>query len=127
MYFIGYGCTFIEGRPSFRTAWGIQFNPAVLLVIGVPFLPHSPRWLAKVVRNKETIETLARTQAGGNVDDPLVIAEWNKISTTIIAEREAGQGWRNFVKNGMWKRTLVGMSVQAWQVSHTLSRTIRFK
>ncbi|KAI4599059.1 hypothetical protein KJ359_002476 [Pestalotiopsis sp. 9143b] len=102
-------------EPSFRTAWGIQFNPAVLLVIGVPFLPHSPRWLAKVVRNKETIETLARTQAGGNVDDPLVIAEWNKISTTIIAEREAGQGWRNFVKNGMWKRTLVGMSVQAWQ------------
>jgi MFS family permease len=27
MYFIGYGCSFIAGTASFRTAWGIQFVP----------------------------------------------------------------------------------------------------
>ncbi|ETS80906.1 hypothetical protein PFICI_08435 [Pestalotiopsis fici W106-1] len=115
MYFIGYGCTFIDGKASFRTAWGTQFIPAFFLLLGLPFLPRSPRWLAKVGRDKEAIETLARIQAGGNIDDPLVIAEWNEISTTLIAEREAGKGWRKFIKNGMWKRTLAGMSVQAWQ------------
>jgi MFS family permease len=116
MYFIGYGCTFIEGPSSFRTAWGTQFIPAFFLLLGLPFLPRSPRWLAKVGREEEAVQTLARIQAGGDVNDPLVIAEWEEISTTLRAEREAGKGWRKFVKNGMWKRTVAGMSVQAWQV-----------
>lgn len=115
MYFIGYGCASIPGPAAFRTAWGTQFIPCVFLMIGLPFLPRSPRWLAKVGRNKEAIETLANIQADGNVDDPLVVAEWEEILVVMEAEKEAGRGWRKFFKNGMWKRTLAGMSVQAWQ------------
>ncbi|TGJ78390.1 hypothetical protein E0Z10_g10370 [Xylaria hypoxylon] len=115
MYFASYGCGFIKGTASFRTAWGLQFIPAVLLMIGLPFLPRSPRWLAKVGREKEAIQTLADIQAGGNIDDALVIAEWQEIYTVLVAERESVRGWRKFVSNGMWKRTLAGTSVQAWQ------------
>jgi sugar porter (SP) family MFS transporter len=115
MYFIGYGCASIPGTASFRTAWGTQFIPCFFLIIGLPFLPRSPRWLAKVGRDKEAIETLANIQANGNIEDPLVIAEWEEIQTVMLAEREAGRGWRKFFRNGMWKRTLAGMSVQAWQ------------
>ncbi|PNS21697.1 High-affinity glucose transporter [Sphaceloma murrayae] len=115
MYFIGYGCTFIPGPASFRTAWGIQFVPCVLLMIGLPFLPRSPRWLAKVDRVDEAIQVLASIQAGGNKDDPLVVAEWEEISETLAAERLAPAGWRKFVLNGMWKRTLAGFTVQMWQ------------
>jgi MFS family permease len=43
MFFTGYGCSFIAGTASFRTAWGIQFIPAVFLMLGLPFLPRSPR------------------------------------------------------------------------------------
>jgi MFS family permease len=43
MYFIGYGCSFIAGPDSFRTAWSIQFVPCVFFMIGLPFLPESPR------------------------------------------------------------------------------------
>lgn len=121
MYFIGYGCSFIPGPASFRTAWATQFVPCVLLMGGLPFLPRSPRWLAKVGREEEAIQTLANIQAGGDTNDPLVVAEWEEIVTTMRAEREAGHGWRKFVKNGMWKRTLAGMSVQAWQVSRHFS------
>ena len=96
---------------------GTQFIPAFFLIVGLPFLPRSPRWLAMVGREKEAIETLANIQAGGNTEDPLVIAEWEEIVTMMQAEREAGRGWRKFFKNGMWKRTMAGMSVQAWQVS----------
>ena len=131
MYFIGYGCASIEGPAAFRTAWGTQFIPCFFLILGLPFLPRSPRWLAKVGRDKEAIETLANIQAGGNVDDPRVIAEWEEIRTVMQAEREAGQGWGKFFKNGMWKRTLAGMSVQAWQVrtrtiplTHTILTTL---
>ncbi|KAI4199157.1 MAG: hypothetical protein LQ350_004787 [Teloschistes chrysophthalmus] len=116
MFFVGYGCSFIAGDASFRTAWGIQFVPAVFLMLGIPFLPRSPRWLAKVGREEKAIEILARIQAHGKMDDPLVVAEWEEISTILAAEREAPySGWRRFVKNGMWRRTFAGMSVQAWQ------------
>lgn len=64
---------------------------------------------------QEAIEILARIQAGGNIDDPLVVAEWEEITTILAAERAGQQGWRRFVYNGMWKRTFAGMSVQAWQ------------
>jgi hypothetical protein len=116
MYFASYGCGFIPGPASFRTAWALQFIPAVLLISGLPFLPRSPRWLAKVGREEEAIQTLADIQAGGNKDDALVIAEWEEIYTVLVAERESVRGWRKFISNGMWKRTLAGMSVQAWQV-----------
>ncbi|KAK6592881.1 High-affinity glucose transporter 12 [Botrytis cinerea] len=100
---------------SFRTAWAMQFVPCVILMMGIPFLPRSPRWLAKVGREKEAIAILADIQAGGNINDPLVIAEWEEITTILAAEREGQKGWRRFFKNGMWKRTLAGTSVQAWQ------------
>jgi len=63
----------------------------------------------------EAITTLANIQAGGNVNDPLVIAEWEEITQTLTAERLAAPGWRKFVVNGMWKRTLAGFTVQMWQ------------
>jgi MFS family permease len=115
MFFIGYGCSFIPGPSSFRTAWAMQFIPAAILMAGCPFLPRSPRWLAKVGRDEEAIRTLAEIQAKGNQDDPLVIAEWEEITTVLAAERGAAKGWRKFLKNGMWRRTMVGFSVQAWQ------------
>lgn len=118
MYFIGYGCSFIgtpESSTSFRTAWGIQFVPAVILLALLPLLPRSPRWLAKVGRTEEAADILARIQAGGDVDHPYVVAEWAEITETMRLEREGVQGWRRYTHNGMWKRTFAGFSVQAWQ------------
>ena len=115
MFFAGFGCSFIAGPASFRTAWGIQFVPAVCLMLGIPFLPRSPRWLAKVGRTKQAVEVLAHIQAHGDINDPLVIAEWEEITTVLQAEHEALKGWRKFIKNGMWRRTFAGTSVQAWQ------------
>jgi len=115
MFFIGYGCSFIPGAASFRTAWGIQFVPCVILMMGIPFLPRSPRWLAKKDRTEEAIDVLANIQANGQKDDPLVLAEWEEITTVLAAERASGNKISIFFKNGMWRRTLAGFSVQAWQ------------
>ncbi len=116
MYFIGYGCSFIPGpTASFRTAWGIQLVPCVILLCGLPFLPRSPRWLAKVGRTEEAVMILAKIQAHGDQSDPMVLAEWEEITTVLAAERQALQGWRKFFYNGMWRRTAAGFTVQAWQ------------
>jgi hypothetical protein len=63
----------------------------------------------------EAIEVLAHLQAGGNRNDPLVVAEWEEITQTLAIERAGGKGWRKFVENGMWKRTVAGFTVQMWQ------------
>lgn len=110
MYFVGYGCSFIPGPASFRIAWAIQFVPCVVLLVGLPFLPRSPRWLAKVGRTDEAIKVLANIQAKGNINDPLVVAEWEEITTTLAAERAGPKGWKRFLWNGKWKRTLAGVS-----------------
>jgi MFS family permease len=134
MYFLSYGCSvsinqvvcendeadtcvlqFISGPASFRVAWAMQWIPSVLLFFLLPFLPESPRWFAKVGRKKEAIEVLARIQANGDVNDPLVIAEWEEISITNQAENEAGNIIQKLFFRGMWKRTLAGFTVQMWQ------------
>ncbi|PGH06949.1 hypothetical protein AJ79_06423 [Helicocarpus griseus UAMH5409] len=115
MYFIGYGCSFIPGPASFKTAWGLQFVPCVILMIGIPFLPESPRWLAKVDRSEEAIKTLAKIQADGDPNDPLVVAEWEEITTVLALERQSGGGLGIFFKKGMWRRSMAGISVQIWQ------------
>lgn len=40
---ISYGCTFLEGPIAFRVPWGLQMVPAVILAIGLTFLPESVR------------------------------------------------------------------------------------
>jgi hypothetical protein len=109
MYFVGYGCSFITGTASFRTAWGIQFVPCVFLISGLPFLPRSPRWLAKVDRTEKAIATLANIQADGNRDDPLIVAEWEEITMVLQAERNALPGWRKFVYNVWLSRLIIGI------------------
>jgi hypothetical protein len=84
-------------------------------MIGLPFLPESPRWLAKVDRTEEALQILANIQADGDLTNEYVVAEFEEIITVLTAERLAPKGWRKFVLNGMWRRTLAGFSCQAWQ------------
>jgi hypothetical protein len=84
-------------------------------MIGLPFLPESPRWLAKVDRTEEALRILAEIQANGDITNEYVVAEYEEIITVLTAERLAPKSWRKFVYNGMWRRTLAGFSVQAWQ------------
>lgn len=93
----------------------MQLIPCISFVIGLPSLPESPRWLAKVDRGEEAIDILARIQADGDRNDPVVVAEWDEITTVLTLERQATAGWRKFVYKGMWKRTLAGFCVQMWQ------------
>lgn len=44
-----------------------------------------------------------------------MIAEWEEIVTVREAEKTAPPGLAKWYKNGMWKRTFAGASVQAWQ------------
>lgn len=54
LFYIGYGCHFIDGAAAFRITWGLQMVPGLILMVGVFFIPESPRWLANHDRWEET-------------------------------------------------------------------------
>mmetsp|Transcript_6668 Transcript_6668/g.8446 ORF Transcript_6668/g.8446 Transcript_6668/m.8446 type:complete len:131 (-) Transcript_6668:708-1100(-) len=67
MYFISYGCHFINGVRSFRLAWGLQMIPGLVIMTGVLFIPESsPRWLAKQNLWDQAEKIVAEIQVKGN-------------------------------------------------------------
>ncbi|KAK8113055.1 MFS general substrate transporter [Apiospora sp. TS-2023a] len=107
-YFIQYGAAQVGGGPddpnqpeaAFRIPWGVQMVPAFILLIGLFFFPYSPRWLATKDRWEEAIQ---------------VLAEYQEIEDALRFEREeATSSFRALVKPRIFKRVLLGMSVQMW-------------
>ncbi|OBT92634.1 MFS sugar transporter [Pseudogymnoascus verrucosus] len=122
-YFIQYGASFVGGGPddpnqpesAFRIPWGLQMIPAVILFFGLFFLPRSPRWLASKDQWDEAIQVLADLHAGGDIDHPKVLAEYQEIEEALRFEREeATSSMRALVAPRMFKRVLLGMSIQTW-------------
>jgi SP family galactose:H+ symporter-like MFS transporter len=68
-YIINYVFTNTEG--SWRLMFAIGLIPAILLGIGMIFLPESPRWLAKQKRHDEAEKTLQYLRRKTNVSHEL--------------------------------------------------------
>ncbi len=124
-YFIQYGAAQIGGGPdapdqpeaAFRIPWGIQMVPAFILLIGLFFFPYSPRWLASKDRWEEAIHVLARIHGKGDVNHPKVLAQYQEIEEALRFEREqAVSSFRALVAPRMFKRVILGMTVQMWYV-----------
>jgi hypothetical protein len=89
--------------------------PAFILLVGMFFLPYSPRWLASKDRWEEALVVLANLHGKGNREDPKVLAEYEEIKEFIRFEREQGvSSYKQLVAPHMLKRVILGMSVQMW-------------
>lgn len=116
MYLISYGCTFVNGPSSFRIAWGIQAIPALILGLSLMFFPESPRWLGSKHRWDECLETLALLHANGDVNDPVVQAEYLEVREAVrISDESQELSFFGLFGPKMWYRTMLGTSVQMWQ------------
>ncbi|KAF4973573.1 hypothetical protein FZEAL_9292 [Fusarium zealandicum] len=117
MYLISYGCSInVKGPAAFRIAWGIQAIPGFILLGGLFCFPESPRWLAQHDRWEEAHYNLAHLHAGGDMDSPVVIAEMEEVREAVRIARESKDiGYLGLFAPGIWKRTVVGVSVQVWQ------------
>lgn len=95
-YFVQYGASFTgggadnlsQGPAAFRIPWAVQIVPAVILLVGMTFLPQSPRWLATKDRWEESIKVLANLHGKGDVNHPKVLAEYQEIEEALRFERE---------------------------------------
>lgn len=97
-YWITFGSNFIGGTGEGQSDWAwrlpliIQGVPAVILAIGIWFLPYSPRWLVKQGRYEDAIKTLGRLR-GASTQDQLIQIEFLEIQAECLFER------RMFKKN----------------------------
>ncbi|KAI4111179.1 MAG: hypothetical protein LQ345_006850 [Seirophora villosa] len=122
-YFIQYGASFVDGGPknphqstmAFRIPWGVQIFPAVLLAVGMFFVPYSPRWLAGQDRWEESIRVLANLHGHGDIGHPKVLAQYREIEDAMTFEREAGgSAIKVLTQPRMFSRVVLVVSIQMW-------------
>ncbi|KAI0071827.1 hexose transporter [Panus rudis PR-1116 ss-1] len=87
----------------------LQICPSLLQMIFIWFLPESPRWLIAKGRGEEAYAVLAKYHAEGDLDSPLVKAEYAEIEKTLELERETSKTtWKELLRTpGMRKRLLI--------------------
>ncbi|POS86566.1 putative high-affinity glucose transporter [Erysiphe pulchra] len=115
MYYIAYGCSFIDGTSAFRIPWGLQMLPAIFLFIGMLFLPESPRWLAKNNYWDEATQVLILVHSPGNSNPEFVTSEIKEIREAVEFEKEnANVSYLDLLKPDMIVRTHIGVFCQIW-------------
>ncbi|KAF2266534.1 high affinity glucose transporter [Lojkania enalia] len=115
MFYISYGCSYIQGNAAFRIPWGLQMIPAILLFVGLIFLPESPRWLAKHDQWERCHDVLALVHAKGDRDAPFVMLELQEIRQMIEFEiSNKDVSYLELFKPKMLNRLHIGMSTQIW-------------
>lgn len=80
---------------SFAWRWPIAFQGAflVMILVALPFLPESPRWLVQHDRIEEAATVLARLegQTLGGPGHPSVVRQSEEILTSVQQEAAVGQ------------------------------------
>ncbi|KAK9316827.1 general substrate transporter [Lipomyces starkeyi] len=116
MFYISYGCTFLDGTKSFRLAWGIQMIPGLLLLLTLIVFPESPRWLAARDRWDEAIEIITHVQGKGDIENRDVQIEIQELREAVrIDKLSEDVTILDLFAKGSRVRTFVGVSGQIWQ------------
>ncbi|TLS25516.1 hypothetical protein PpBr36_06871 [Pyricularia pennisetigena] len=93
---------------AWRIPVAVQAAMPVVQLIGIWFVPESPRWLCSKDRPDEAFQTLVKYHANGNASDTFVQAEFHEIQHTIRLEKETASGWATLLATpGNRKRMLL--------------------
>jgi MFS family permease len=89
-----FGTFRIDGSAAWRIPSALQGFPSVIQLLGLYFVPESPRWLVSKDRSDEALAILAKYHGEGDETDALVTFEYNEIQDALAYERSVGKiGW----------------------------------
>ncbi|KDR84667.1 hypothetical protein GALMADRAFT_111906 [Galerina marginata CBS 339.88] len=114
-YFVQFGCSYINGDASFRIPWGTQMIPAIILSAGMTLLPESPRFLFDHGYEDEALQVLADLHGKGDVQNDLVVLEYEEIKQQVYFQRtEGAKSYWDLLEGTNPRRVFLGMSMQMW-------------
>lgn len=111
---IGYGSLHAPATNSvqWRFPLALQALPALLLCIGMFWLPESPRHLVEKQKDEEAMKVLRRLHHDGT-NDEWILTEFTEIKATIDAERElTAPGWLVMFRVPQWRKRLLYVCLQ---------------
>jgi sugar porter (SP) family MFS transporter len=88
-----YGCSYIDDNSGWRIPIWCQMITSGIVVLGVLFLPESPRWLMAQDRHGDAIRVLATYHGEGDEKHPMVQLQMQEMSSQIAAEASDKKWW----------------------------------
>ncbi|KAL2795160.1 general substrate transporter [Aspergillus keveii] len=113
---VGFGCSYSTGQFQWRFPLAFQCLPAIIILIGIFWLPYSPRWLLEQERDDEALRVIKKLHGHEGQDDTLVRAEFHQIREQLRFEKsQYVAGWADlFNRASNRKRLLLAVLVQAF-------------
>ncbi|KAF2004386.1 glucose transporter-like protein [Amniculicola lignicola CBS 123094] len=100
---------------SYRIPIAIQFLWSLILVVGLIFLPETPRYLIKMDRYDKAAKSLGKLRRLP-IDHPAVVEELNEIQANHLYEMSLGKStYTECFKGTLGKRLLTGCLLQSLQ------------
>lgn len=128
-FWISYGVSYMDpakGPMQWRVPIGFQLVPVGIMMMLLPFLKESPRWLAVKHRDEKALANLAWIRKT-SIDDPDTKLEFAEIQAAIVEEEQAKDG-RSFIheimRKGNPKRFIIAFvmfTLQQWSGQNSIS------
>ncbi|KAA8646323.1 sugar porter family MFS transporter [Aspergillus tanneri] len=114
---VGFGSLHAPETSEFQWRFPLAFQtvPALLLVVGMFFMPESPRYLVEKERYEKAMRILKKLHFDGS-NEEWIQREYNEIKATINAEKAVmTPGWLAMFKVPQWRTRLFhGVAVQVF-------------
>ncbi|CAD6585392.1 MAG: hypothetical protein TREMPRED_004125 [Tremellales sp. Tagirdzhanova-0007] len=115
---IGYGCQPLRTSAQWRIPLAVQIVPPVILLVGMMFLPESPRWLLAMGRTEQARSVLGKFRSKDPRHAAVIEAELHDMQVQLDWEHEnLTSRWIDLVNTAPnRRRTSIAVMVQGMAV-----------
>lgn len=119
-FWIGYGISFWDSPHGNNVGWrlsiALQYIPAAIFMLGLPFVPETPRWLTEKNRLAQAQSTLHYLREG-NYSTLETEHELDEIKHSVEAHKASGDTWtalftRRHLFSRLWRAALLQFMAQ---------------